>query len=68
MDKGLALVPDHSTRQGQGREVPSPALGHPVCDVLEVAAYLTRAPCHTVVRYILLLSVSGVGPQDFIRL
>lgn len=68
MDKGLALVSDHSTRQGQGREVPNPALGCPVCDVLEVAAYLTHAPCHPGVRYILLLSVSSVGPEDFIRL
>lgn len=41
MDKGPVLIPDHSTGQGSGvREIPNPALGCPVCEVLEVAATL----------------------------
>lgn len=69
MDKGPALVLDHSTRQGQGREVPNPALGCPVCEVLEVAAFFTDAPCcpgsqgkiHPTPL------CSWCGPQDFLR-
>lgn len=70
MDKGPALVPDHSTRQGQGREDPNPALGCPVCEVVEVAVYLTHAPCcpgpQGGVHPTPLLS--WCGPPDFIRL
>lgn len=49
MDKGPALVPDHSMGQeqgqGQGSEVPNPALGCPVCETLEAIVFLTHPPC-----------------------